>query len=264
MTRPRPVPPSSSGAMWLPSSSRWIPRAAPPEFPHRRLLRRRLFRCFASPPRLSGAALHRDGHRRRLSEAPRRQGVSSHRQGAATRPSRSSAKSATSIRMSIASSWLSKSRLCCSTIWPRSTSGSHSSRCTRPSAISPQTSKQPFNLQLEYRDANVIDFGNKIDLGDLNFRRPTSTTATRSSCRPRATSASRCSPSASDKADKPDYFGFAETLFAGEFVRTGEPVQFFVRQDADRGAALLPQGPRIPGNCRVFICNPIRPRSTTR
>ena len=39
-------------------------------------------------------------------------------------------------------------------------------------------------------------------------------------------------PVASDKADKPEYFGFAKTLFAGEFVRIGEPVQCFVRQDA--------------------------------
>ena len=90
----------------------------------------------------------------------------------------------------------------------------------------------PFNLQLEYRDANVIQFGNKIDLGDLNLSQtdidkgdslvlPTSRDV-------RIT----LLPVTSDKADKPEYFGFAKTLLAGQLVLTGEPVQFFVRQDA--------------------------------
>jgi hypothetical protein len=97
----------------------------------------------------------------------------------------------------------------------------------------PVDPEAPFNLQLEYRDANVIQFGNKIDLGDLNLSKtdidqgdsivlPTSRDI-------RIT----LFPVASDKEDKPEYFGFAKTLFAGEFVRSGEPVQFFVRQDAE-------------------------------
>jgi hypothetical protein len=96
----------------------------------------------------------------------------------------------------------------------------------------PNDPEAPFTLQLEYRDANVIDFGNKIDLGDLNLSQteidngvsivlPTSRDV-------RITLLPVCS----DKADKPEYFGFAKTLFAGAFVRTGEQVQFFVRQDA--------------------------------
>ncbi len=89
-----------------------------------------------------------------------------------------------------------------------------------------------FNLQLEYRDANVIHFGNKIDLGDLNLSQTDidngDTLVLPKSRDIRIT----LFPVASDKADKPDYFGFAETLFAGKFERTGEPVQFFVRQDA--------------------------------
>ncbi|HEX9143469.1 MAG TPA: hypothetical protein VGA09_04300, partial [Candidatus Binatia bacterium] len=96
----------------------------------------------------------------------------------------------------------------------------------------PNDPEAPFTLQLEYRDANVIDFGNKIDLGDLNLSQaeidngvdivlPTSRDV-------RITLLPVCS----DKAGKPEYFGFAKTLFAGAFVRTGEPVQFFVRQDA--------------------------------
>ena len=88
------------------------------------------------------------------------------------------------------------------------------------------------NLQLEYRDANVIHFGNKIDLGDLNLSQTEidngDTLVVPTSRDIRVT----LFPVASDKAAKPDYFGFAETLFAGKFVRTGEPLQFFVRQDA--------------------------------
>ncbi len=96
----------------------------------------------------------------------------------------------------------------------------------------PDDPNAPFTLQLEYRDANVIDFGNKIDLGDLNISQndidngvsivlPTSRDV-------RITLLPVCS----DKADKPEYFGFLKTLLAGRFVRTGEPVQFFMRQDA--------------------------------
>jgi hypothetical protein len=96
----------------------------------------------------------------------------------------------------------------------------------------PNDPEEPFTLKLEYRDANVIDFGNKVDLGDLNISQteiddgdsiilPTSRDV-------RITLLPVCS----DKADKPEYFGFAKTLLAEAFVRTGEPVQFFVRKDA--------------------------------
>jgi hypothetical protein len=96
----------------------------------------------------------------------------------------------------------------------------------------PNNPEDSFALQLEYRDANVIQFGNKIDLGNLNLSQtdidnggsivlPTSRNV-------RIT----LYPVASDKVDSPEYFGFATTQFGGSFVRTGEPVQFFVRQDA--------------------------------
>ena len=96
----------------------------------------------------------------------------------------------------------------------------------------PNNPEDIFALQLEYRNANVIQFGNKIDLGDLNLSQadidggdsivlPTSRDV-------RIT----LYPAASDKADSPEYFGFATTKFADLFVRIGEPVQFFVRQDA--------------------------------
>src|SRR6185503_19116380 len=39
-------------------------------------------------------------------------------------------------------------------------------------------------------------------------------------------------PVCSDKADKPAYFGFGLTRFGDRLVRTGEPTQFFVREDA--------------------------------
>jgi hypothetical protein len=96
----------------------------------------------------------------------------------------------------------------------------------------PKALDHSFTLTLEYRDANVIDFGNEATLGDLkisqkqidgakNFVVPTSRDV-------RIT----LFPFASDKPDLPEYFGFAKTAFGDEFVRTGEPVQFYVRQDA--------------------------------
>ncbi len=96
----------------------------------------------------------------------------------------------------------------------------------------PGDPEEPFRLQLEYRDANVIQFGNKIDLGDLNLSK-TDIDNGNSIVLPKSRDIRiTLLPVASDKEDKPEYFGFAKTLFAGEFVRTGEPVQFFVRQDA--------------------------------
>ena len=97
----------------------------------------------------------------------------------------------------------------------------------------PVDPEAPFNLQLEYRDANVIQFGNKIDLGDLNLSK-TDIDQGGSIVLP-TSRAIRITlfPVASDKEDKREYFGFAKTRFAGEFVRSGEPVQFFVRQDAE-------------------------------
>jgi hypothetical protein len=91
----------------------------------------------------------------------------------------------------------------------------------------------PFDLELEYRDANVIAFGNTIDLGDLNISQteidendvlvlPTSRDI-------RIT----LYPVCSDKPALPAYFGFEKTEFKEEFIRTGEPIQFFVRQDAE-------------------------------
>ena len=92
--------------------------------------------------------------------------------------------------------------------------------------------EDPYNLQLEYRDANVIAFGNQINLGDLNISQaeldnseviviPTSRDV-------RITLLPVCS----DKPALPEYFGFQKRLFAEEFIRTGEPIQFFVREDA--------------------------------
>lgn len=94
----------------------------------------------------------------------------------------------------------------------------------------------PFTLELEYRNANVINFGNEIDLGDLNLSKvdidgndilvlPTSRDI-------RITLLPVCSA----KPGLPAYFGFAKTRFGDELVRCGEPTQFFVRQDAEEEA----------------------------
>jgi hypothetical protein len=96
----------------------------------------------------------------------------------------------------------------------------------------PNTPEDIFTLQLEYRDANVIRFGNKIDLGDLNLSQ-TDIDNRDSIVLPKSRDVRiTLYPVASDKADSPEYFGFATTQFGDSFVRTGVPVQFFVRQDA--------------------------------
>jgi hypothetical protein len=92
--------------------------------------------------------------------------------------------------------------------------------------------EQPYQLNLEYRDANVIDFGNALTLGDLNISQteiddienivvPTSRDV-------RIT----LYPVCADKEASPAYFGLEKKLIAGELVRVGEPIQFFVREDA--------------------------------
>lgn len=96
----------------------------------------------------------------------------------------------------------------------------------------PSNPEKPFKLELEYRDANVIDFGNTSDLGDLGI----SETQINSGSRivlPRSRDVRiTLYPVCSDKPAKPSYFGFNKTRFGEEFVRSGEPTQFFVREDA--------------------------------
>ncbi|MBD0326546.1 MAG: hypothetical protein ICV68_08940, partial [Pyrinomonadaceae bacterium] len=92
--------------------------------------------------------------------------------------------------------------------------------------------EEAFELNLEYRGANVIAFGNKLNLGDLNISQ-TEIDEGESLVLPTSRDIRiTLLPVCSDKEDSPEYFGFAETLFAGEFKRMGEPVQFFVRRDA--------------------------------
>ncbi|HYJ84610.1 MAG TPA: hypothetical protein VEW46_00975 [Pyrinomonadaceae bacterium] len=96
----------------------------------------------------------------------------------------------------------------------------------------PNDPKESFTLALEYRDANVIDFGNKINLGELNISQTDIDNADEIVLPRSRDIRITLLPVCSDKEDKPEYFGFAETVIAGEFVRAGEPIQFFVREDA--------------------------------
>lgn len=101
--------------------------------------------------------------------------------------------------------------------------------------------ESPYTLNLEYRDANVIDFGNTLTLGDLNISQteiddieaivvPTSRDV-------RIT----LYPVCSDKEESPAYFGLEKKLIAGELVRVGEPIEFFVRQDAEEETEFFKQ-----------------------
>jgi hypothetical protein len=96
----------------------------------------------------------------------------------------------------------------------------------------PNDPEAPFTLQLDYRNANVIHFGNKIDLGNLNISQADIDNGVEIVLPTSRDVRITLLPVCSDKPAKPEYFGFNKTLFAGEFVRTGEPIQFFVRQDA--------------------------------
>jgi len=92
--------------------------------------------------------------------------------------------------------------------------------------------EEPFTLVLQYRDANVIDFENTATFGDLNLSQKDIDDADEIVLPRSRDIRITLLPVCSDKEDKPEYFGFAETVIAGEFVRAGEPIQFFVREDA--------------------------------
>lgn len=96
----------------------------------------------------------------------------------------------------------------------------------------PKNPEQSFLLELEYRDANVIDCSNENTFGDLGISKA-QIDAGQSIVVPTSRDVRiTLLPVCSDKAALPEYFGFAKTLFAGEWLRTGELIQFFVRQDA--------------------------------
>jgi hypothetical protein len=100
----------------------------------------------------------------------------------------------------------------------------------------------PFALELEYRDANVIDFGNVLDLGDLGLSQADidngDTLVLPRSRDVRITLYPLCS----DKPDKPAYFGFARTVFGARTFRVGEATQFYVREDAADEVAFFARG----------------------
>lgn len=99
--------------------------------------------------------------------------------------------------------------------------------------------EQPFELRIEYRDANVIDFGNEIDLGDLELSKDDidngSSLVLPTSRDIRITLYPLCS----DKPGLPEYFGWHKTRFGEETFRAGDATQFFVRQDAADEAAFF-------------------------
>ena len=131
--------------------------------------------------------------------------------------------------------------------------------------------ESPFTLDLDYRDANVIDFGNPVDFGDLGVSQA-EIDAGGALVLPRSRDIRiTLLPVCSDKAALPAYFGFAKTAFAGQLLRTGEPVQFFVREDADdesnffrrglqahqlQGLCLQPEAPQVV-NAQTFIAETV-------
>ena len=112
-------------------------------------------------------------------------------------------------------------------------SASPSSGCTRPLRSFDADLEEPFALQLEYRNANVIDFGNQIDLGDLQLSKDDIDDGD-AIVLPRSRDIRiTLYPVCPDKPGKLEYFGFAKTRIGEKLYRVGEPFEFFVREDAD-------------------------------
>src|SRR5262249_17336359 len=77
------------------------------------------------------------------------------------------------------------------------------------------------------------DFGNAIDLGDLNLSQA-EIDAADEIVLPRSRDIRiTLLPVCADKPGSPDYFGFAKTRVGEQLYRLGEPVGFLVREDAD-------------------------------
>ena len=109
---------------------------------------------------ISGASLHRARCRRRVSEAARRQEVASY--GETCRPDDQRVPRGQLLRSRRRSAcwWSSTSRHFSSTTLRRTPSANHTFGSIRPCGRSTPTSRRRSALQLEYRNANVIDFGN--------------------------------------------------------------------------------------------------------
>ncbi len=102
--------------------------------------------------------------------------------------------------------------------------------------------EEPFNLQLEYRDANVIDFGNEIDLGDLHLSKA-DIDGSDAIVLPKGRDIRvTIYPVCSDKPGKPEYFGFGKTRVDEELYRIGEPFEFFVREDTEEEQGFFEEG----------------------
>ena len=91
---------------------------------------------------------------------------------------------------------------------------------------------EPFNLQLEYRDAPVIEFGNLMGLGDLGLTKA-AIDGNDEIVLPRSRDIRlTLYPVCSTKPPLPGYFGFEPTGIDGVLHLLGEPVQFYVRENA--------------------------------
>ncbi len=102
--------------------------------------------------------------------------------------------------------------------------------------------EEPFTLQLDYRGANVINFADSNTFGDLAISKaaidaldaivlPTSRDI-------RIT----LYPACKEKPALGAYFGFAKTRVDDVLYRLGEPVQFYLREDADDEVNLFAPG----------------------
>jgi hypothetical protein len=91
----------------------------------------------------------------------------------------------------------------------------------------------PFDLEIEYRTANVIDFNDPVSRGDLSLSDEDVANGV-SIVLPRSRDIRiTLYPVCSTKPLNLDYFGFEPTRIGDDLHRVGESTQFFVREDAN-------------------------------
>ena len=91
----------------------------------------------------------------------------------------------------------------------------------------------PFNLQLEYRNANVIDFGNEIDLGDLQLSQGRHRRRRHHRSAKVARHPDHDLSRVLGQARKPGTSGSPRRGSMRTLYRVGEPFEFFVREDTE-------------------------------
>ena len=102
--------------------------------------------------------------------------------------------------------------------------------------------EEPFTLQLEYHDANVINFGDTNDFGDLGISKAAIDAMDAIPLPKSRDIRFTLYPVCKEKPALREYFGFPKTRVDDELYLLGELAQFYVREDADEETAFFRPG----------------------